>query len=691
MRVVYVEKLDVLSLATIVLRGYAVRRIFFFEIGASGHACMVLLKAMRILRTRPELVDFTLGTLTNERGENQILKIKDDFRRISFEVCDYEIVRSEFFQRLTSTFDLESLRFFFSKSVGEEIQNTVIYLYVARQHFLRLGSAGSSCVFLIEREFWSARLCRLAAARGFEAFDYSAGINRLLYSFYGRLLREIGIGLRLYIRAFIRMLRINKSAMKKVSEGRVTPVSRTDEKQPCLAAWYAGQMITFDLDKRSAIFWLLKGSLPRTQVMLYFSRADVPLSDTDAGILKQEGIGYVALNAAARQSALTPLWLPGKRYKHSIAVLMRNLLGALVQAVRRGQFPPFFLICNMVYFLQQYAYWFDFFESHNVKINLSAYDFSKWYGPKNLALRRCGGVSVSYQFANLWLSSVDSGFCSDVLFAFGPEYRRFFKESGSTVKQLIYNGYPTDYSFTETLQHGLALRRELEGRGVTFVICFLDDNSSDNRLAMISNDDSARTYQFFIKKVLADPTLGLVCKPGYPRTLRRRLSSIAALLDAALATKRCVFLDSGTYLSDKYPSEAAQAADVCVGLLFGGTAGMESYLAGTPTVFLNETKSYAHPLYEIDKGRVVFDDINDLYCNIEKFRVAPDSVPGFGDLSAWLPGRVAFRDGNAAGRMGAYLGWLLEELKKGRMREEAISIANERFSNQWGAENIEAL
>ena len=689
MRIVYVDILNAASLWAIVLRGHAGSQVFYFELGASGRVWARLLKAMRILNVAPEPVNFSMGGLIDKHGECQYLRIKDDIRRLSFELCDHEIASSEFFQRITNTFDIESLRFFFSKSVAEEIQKTVIYFYAALQHVSRFGQTDSPAAFLMEREFWSMRLCCFATELGLEASDYHVRINRFFFSFYGIVRRKIAIRIRSCASAFVRRCRVNRVSAKETLASQKTQASQLAEKQPCLAAGYAGQTITFDLDKRSALFWLLKANLLHKQVMLYFSRTDVPLSDTDAELLKYEGIGYVALNPAARQSALTPLWLPGKRYKHSMSLLIKNLLMALAQVVRRGTFPPFFLILNMVSFLHQYAYWIDFFDSHNVKINFGNDDFLKTSIPRNLALKHCGGVSISYQYANLWFSSIDLMYYSDVLFAFGPEYHRILKEPRSLVKQLIYNGYPTDYSFSRTRQHGLALRQELKEQGIKFVICFLDENSVADRLTLISNDLLARTYKFFIEKVLADPTLGLVCKPGYPRTLRKRLSSISELLDAAVATKRCVFLDSGTYLSDKYPSEAAQAADACVGLLLGGTAGMESYLAGTPTVFLDETKSYAHPLYEIGKGRVVFDNIDDLYCAIEAFRIAPASVPDFGDLSTWLYGRVAFNDGNAASRMGAYLGWLLEELKTGRTREDALSIANERFISHWGVESIE--
>ena len=679
MKIVYADKLNAASLTAIVSRGYAGNRIFFFEQSSSGRTWSRLLKAAHILKVDPELVDFTMAGLVDERGECQFLKINDDIRRLSFEVCDNEIKGSEFFKQAASIFDADSISAFLSKSVAEKIRNTVIYLHAARHHASRLARTDTPAVFLVEREFWSKRLCRFASGLGLEGADYPAGISKFFYTFCTKVRRHIG------------NRPCNKPAAKKILSDQRPQAYRRAVRQPCIATWYAGQAITLDLDKRSAVFWFLKTDLLRDKAILYFSRTDVPVSDTETEMLGQAGIECVALNTGARQSEATPMWFPGKRYRHMNYLLTKKLIAALVRTAVHGRFPPLFLISEMVSFLRQYAYWLDFFESHNVKINFGNDDFLKTNIPKNLALRRSGGVSIAYQHANLWISSADLSYSADIVFAFGPAYDHFWKETRSKVAQLIYNGYPTDYSFARTRQHGLSLRKKLEEQGAKFVICFLDENSDDDRLAMVSNDESAGIYKFFIEKVLADPTLGLVCKPGYPRTLRDRLSSISGLLDKAVATKRCVFLDTGTLLTEEYPSEAAQAADICVALLVGGAAGMESSLAGTPTVFLDNRKLYSHQLYRTGKGSVVFDNTEDLYRGIETFRKAPDAVPGFGDLHSWLHGRVAFRDGNAAERMNTYLAWLLEELETGTPREEAIGIANKRFSSQWGTGNIEML
>lgn len=147
-------------------------------------------------------------------------------------------------------------------------------------------------------------------------------------------------------------------------------------------------------------------------------------------------------------------------------------------------------------------------------------------------------------------------------------------------------------------------------------------------------------------------------------------------------------MESGSYVTEQYPTEAAQAADVCVGLLLSGTVALESYLSGTPTVFLDLEKLYSNPVYQWGKGKIVFDSLDDLFSAIQKYREHPESIPGFGDVSDWVKDRDPFKDGNASLRMGQYISWLFEKLKEGGTREDALEYANLKYAELWGKENV---
>ena len=60
--------------------------------------------------------------------------------------------------------------------------------------------------------------------------------------------------------------------------------------------------------------------------------------------------------------------------------------------------------------------------------------------------------------------------------------------------------------------------------------------------------------------------------------------------------------------------------------LLSGTVALESYLSGTPVVFLDLEKLYSNPIYQWGKGKVVFDNLDALFfgnpINIEKIQKA---------------------------------------------------------------------
>jgi hypothetical protein len=231
----------------------------------------------------------------------------------------------------------------------------------------------------------------------------------------------------------------------------------------------------------------------------------------------------------------------------------------------------------------------------------------------------------------------------------------------------------------------------LESKGAKRIICFFDENSGDERMSVITNEGTQRVHKFFLDKLLEDESLGLILKPGYPNTFYSRIGVGGDLLEKAKETGRCVVLDKGSNLkTDQYPAEAAQAADLCVGLLLSGTVALESYLCGTPTVFLDLEKLYSNPVYSWGRGSIVFDDLEELYAAAQRFLRTHEksTADGFGDLSRWAEGKDRFRDGKAAMRMGQYICWLIESFDAGASRDEAMQYANQRYTEAWGPENV---
>jgi len=130
---------------------------------------------------------------------------------------------------------------------------------------------------------------------------------------------------------------------------------------------------------------------------------------------------------------------------------------------------------------------------------------------------------------------------------------------------------------------------------------------------------------------------------------------------------------------------------VAIGLLIGGTAAMESALTGTPTLLIDRERPTGHPLSELEKGEVVFQDWDSLWRALSAYRRDPASVPGFGAWSPMLDELDSFRDGRAAERIGSYIGWLAEGLGKGLSREETMELARQRYVAIWGDDKVVRL
>lgn len=193
--------------------------------------------------------------------------------------------------------------------------------------------------------------------------------------------------------------------------------------------------------------------------------------------------------------------------------------------------------------------------------------------------------------------------------------------------------------FKEVKDSSVKLREKILRNGVKFIICFFDENSSDNRLCPISNKQTTEIYRYLIEKLLEDETLGLIFKPKFPKTIYKRISSISNLIQKAKDTGRCVFIDRGEWVSEQFPAEVAQPADLCIGYLLSGTTVLESFLSGTPSVFIDLEGLYSNQIYKWGKGKVVFDDLNELFSVIDDYRRNPQKKQGFGDLSLWVKER----------------------------------------------------
>src|SRR5438034_1128780 len=269
-------------------------------------------------------------------------------------------------------------------------------------------------------------------------------------------------------------------------------------------------------------------------------------------------------------------------------------------------------------------YWRQFFLVNSIKLYVVWYRLHEKQDAVNDALRSVGGISAIYERSVELHASPLQAAAVDIAFGFGRYGGEVHRRSGSDILYYVTTGYLGDHRIS--LLRGLAqgLKRDLRKNGGEYIISFFDENSGDDSRWHTGHQLQRDNYAFLLEKLLDDPTLGVVFKPKVPKTLRRRLGPVAELLARTEATGRC----------------------------------------------------YA------------FTQWDELWNAVVEHRKKPGNVAGFGDWSPMLNELDPFRDGRAANRMGTYIQWLLEALRAGVNRENAMADAAERYCKAWGHDKV---
>ena len=132
-------------------------------------------------------------------------------------------------------------------------------------------------------------------------------------------------------------------------------------------------------------------------------------------------------------------------------------------------------------------------------------------------------------------------------------------------------------------------------------------------------------------------------------------------------------------------AEAAMAADISIAMLFAGTAGIESALAGTPTLYYDDLNYKNSQMYRLGKNKVVFDNWDIMW---EKIQGYFNDQYVIGDWSKILDDIDPFRDGKTYYRVNQFLAWLQEGYDKNKNKEDVILYAVKKYSDIWGADKI---
>jgi hypothetical protein len=330
-------------------------------------------------------------------------------------------------------------------------------------------------------------------------------------------------------------------------------------------------------------------------------------------------------------------------------------------------------------------YWADVFTRHNVRVYTGWYKNDASHLPISQALKDTGGIMTMYQRSVETLPSAITAAAVDAMFVFGRISKNVEQLSDSVMPFCIITGYLGDHRFSMFQEDASAIRNSLRENGAEYVVTYLDENSVDDARWWKGHDLMRGDYSFLLEKLLQDDKMGLIFKPKAPGTLARRLGEVRVLWDEAMKTGRCISLGGDRFYSNVPPALAAMASDVVIHQqLAAATAALESALCGVPTLLLDREKLFNSPLYELGKGKVIFDDMKSLWPICKEHRKYGRKIANFGDWSPVIDDLDPFRDGKASQRMGIYLQWLLDGFAQGENRGEELESAAESYRKKWG-------
>ena len=150
---------------------------------------------------------------------------------------------------------------------------------------------------------------------------------------------------------------------------------------------------------------------------------------------------------------------------------------------------------------------------------------------------------------------------------------------------------------------------------------------------------------------------GLIIKPKKPKLLKDKLGNIYNLLIEAIDTGRCVVFENfhKNHIKnfEDIPAKISMACNITIhDTLLAGTAGLESALTGTKSVYFDYYK-VRKSQFDNDNLKIVFRDWNNLWEEILKdYKYGDEKLGNWKDI---INNFDAFRDGETNLRVMKFL------------------------------------
>ena len=687
-KLLFIDRITILSLIKICLFGRNLETVWFFEpINKYMQRLISLARFLHIIQGNFHKNHFNVNQIRNELGVNQYCKIYSEIRNICSKIMGEHIENNPLLEKMESLWDRRKLNFYFEKAIeryasGElvaECFRVALVEWIIRYQY---QCEPTVCVILIEKTKWHKHIRSYAESKEIQIYGYRYRKIRKVINYTKRFLKFI-IKLVSFVCNILnhqkeRLMHINKK------EPLNDNIKRSKKSiQARIGICYSGAKIDFDPTERTEFFWLNDIQISGSDLILYNFFANDSLY---ADALNQLSLKQIKLMGNGDG---IPAWVPTSMMIKTLIRVLLIIFTGNIKCILKGKWIAPYYTFELVSLGSDYSYWIDFFSTNNIVVNVSILNATTM--GQVLALDTLNVLSVSYQHSasNYYPTTfVSSG--ENIQFLFSDFYERLFREVDAPVDYYIKTGFIYDSAFQAIKNQGSAdiIRKELKTYGAEFILCFYDENSIDRWDMPVPHEEATKDYKCLLEWLLEDKTLGIVFKPKRSQSLYQRISQASELINKARATGRCIFLTSSTKIGGIYPAEAAMISDLCIGKFPGISATLEAQLIGVPSILIDTNNNYDHMFYTWGKDVVVFDNWKSLKNAINKYRTNPESNADIGNWSPFSNQLDPFLDGEASCRMGSYIQWAFQELKRGGTKRKAIETANRLFSEKWGSQYI---
>ncbi len=469
---------------------------------------------------------------------------------------------------------------------------------------------------------------------------------------------------------------------QKTTPGKTAPGSM---KSPTIGLQYYGNFNPDNPEKHSDLFFLQQSSLSAADITMSFNFSIDPIDAEKYDWISASGLNAVALAPNASRVKRVPFFSYAPSLCYGFNEPQFDFKG--MSATERKWIRK-----NSQQYQLEKQYLEAFLSANGIRIFLSWIKYDGYHCIMSDALEIVDGVMAIYQRSFEEFSTAESMLDCHLVFGFSPWNAEIEEGHGSTIPYHVSVGYLGDHRFRLNQSRASQVRTALQKRGARNVVAYFDENTMPGGRWVAGHADMQAEYEFILKKVVDDKAFGLVLKPKNSATLRHRLGPVADLLESAIKTGRCLVFGNGKAQNTYPPAVAAMASDIAIhGHLSSATAGVESALAGVPTLLIDSDGWNVSRLYELEKGKVVFNDWQTLWDAVADYSRDDNPIPDIGDWSNLLGNIDPFRDGQAAGRMGNYLKAILDGFKDGQSRETVMNDVAEKYCEKWGHDKVRSI